>query len=130
MKNPGAGENKILLVEDEPVITQVCLRVLTSSGYQVDIASNGTIAIDMLAKGDYDLILIDIRTPVMNGKQLYEYIRERHPRLTNRAVFTTGDVMSSEIQQFLEQSGRPSLLKPFTPEELKAIVREALSQRY
>lgn len=128
MENPVAGAKKILIVEDEPAITQVCLRVLTSLGCQVDSASNGTIAKDMLEKGDYDLMLIDIRTPVMNGMQLYQYIKERHPRLTNRAIFTTGDVISNDIQQFLEQSGRPSLLKPFTPEELKAVVREALSQ--
>ena len=128
MKNPGAGAEKILIVEDEPVITQVCLRVLTSLGYQVDVASNGTIAKDILVEGDYDLIIVDIRTPIMNGRQLYEHIEERHPTLTNKIIFTTGDVINSEIQHFLGQSGRPCLLKPFNPEELKAIVKEALSQ--
>ena len=128
MKNPGAGAEKILLVEDEPVITQVCLRVLTSLGYQVDVASNGTIAKDILVEGDYDLVIIDIRTPIMDGRQLYEHIEERYPALTNKIIFTTGDVISSEIQHFLGQSGRPCLLKPFNPEELKAVVKEALSQ--
>ena len=51
---------------------------------------------------DYDLLSIDVRTPVMNGKQLYEYIKDRCSKLINRVVFTTGDVISSETQIFIE----------------------------
>ena len=94
----------------------------------MDIAPNGTIAEDMLTEEDYDLLLIDIRTPVMNGKQLHQYINDRYPKLINRVVFTTGDVMNSETQNFIEQSGRPFLPKPFTPDDLKAVVKETLIQ--
>lgn len=51
---------------------------------------------EMLMEEDYDLLSIDVRTPVMNGKQLYEYIKDRCPKLINRVVFTTGDVISGE----------------------------------
>jgi len=128
MKNSSAEVKKILVVEDEPAITQVCLRALTGEGFEVDIAVNGEIAQDMLGGKDYDLCLIDIRTPVMNGMQLYQCIQERHPKLIDRVMFTTGDVMDGDTQSFLEQTGRPFLPKPFTPDELRTIVRETLRQ--
>lgn len=67
---------------------------------------------------DYDLLSIDVRTPVMNGKQLYEYIKDRCPKLINRVVFTTGDVISGETQIFIEQGSWPLLPKPFTLDKL------------
>lgn len=94
----------------------------------MDIAVNGDVAQDMLGKKDYDLCLIDIRTPVMNGKRLYQVIIGKHPELTNGVIFTTGDVADVYIQRFLELTRRPYLLKPFTPDQLKTIVTEALRQ--
>ncbi len=128
MKNSGASPKRILVVEDEPGINQVCLRVLTSEGFEVDIAVNGEVAQEMLGEKDYDLCLIDIRTPIMNGKQLYQCIQEKHPELIDGVVLTTGDVMGGDTQSFLEQSGRPFLPKPFAPDQLKIIVRETLRQ--
>jgi len=119
---------RILLVEDETNIRQVCQRTLTSQGYQVDFAQNGVAAESLLMKADYDLLLVDIKTPVMDGKQLYDYIQKRHPTLAGRVIFTTGDVISSDTQSFLERTGRPFLLKPFSPDELNALVRKSLGQ--
>ena len=128
MKNSRTGLKRILVVEDEPTISQVCLRVLTGEGFEVDIAVNGDIAQDMLGRKGYDLCLIDIRTPVMNGKELYQVIIEKHPGLANRVIFATGDVLDGYTQRFLELTGKPFLAKPFTPDELKTIVRETLRQ--
>jgi len=128
MKNPAAGAKRILLVEDEPAISQVCRRVLASEGFEMDTAVNGVEAEDKLREKDYNLIIIDIRTPVMNGKELYQYISEKYPKLVERVIFTTGDVLAEETKGFLEQRGRPFLPKPFTPDNLKAIVKETLRQ--
>ena len=128
MKNFSGGAKRILVVEDEPAINAVCRRVLTSEGFEVDIAVNGKVAQDMLEEKQYDLCLIDIRTPVMNGKELYQWLQEKHPQLAGRVLFTTGDVMSGDTQSFLEQIARPFLPKPFTSSELKAMVREALKE--
>lgn len=128
MKSSGAGLKRILVVEDEPVICQICRRVLTSEGFEVDVAVDGKVAEGMLGEKDYHLCLIDIRTPVMDGKQLYQVIIGKHPKLVNRVIFTTGDVLSDDTQSFVEQTGMPFLLKPFTPDELTAIVRETLSR--
>lgn len=121
-------KKRILVVEDEPVISSVCLRVLTDEGFEVDGAVNGRMAEDMIEKSTYDLCLIDIRTPVMNGKELFQYINAAHPELINGVVFTTGDMIDGDTQTFLKETGRLFLPKPFSPEELRTIVREALRQ--
>jgi DNA-binding response OmpR family regulator len=128
MSSSSVTKGKILAVEDEPGIRQVCHRALTSQGYRVDFAGNGVAAESMLMKQDYDLLLVDIKTPVMDGKQLYHYIEDRYPELVNRVIFTTGDVISNDTQDFLKQTGRPFLLKPFSPDELRALIRETLGR--
>jgi len=124
----GGGTKSILVVEDEPKIGEVCYRVLTGEGFVVDIAVNGSLGKDMLEKKEYDLIIVDIVTPVMDGKQLYHFIAEKHPHLAKRVVFTTGDVLGSDTKSFIEKGGQPFLLKPFTPSELVSVVRKTLCQ--
>ena len=126
MKNSNTKAVRVLVVEDEPVISRVCSQTLRGEGCRVDIVANGSLAEGMLEEKKYDLVLIDIRTPVMNGKQLYQSILERHPEVVSGVIFTTGDMLSGDTKSFLEQSGRLFLPKPFTPDELKNIAREAL----
>ena len=128
MKSPDTSAKKILVVEDEPGISNLCQRILTSEGFEVDIAVNGKVAQDMIEEKQYDLCLIDIRTPEMNGEELYHWLEERHPHLTSRGIFTTGDVMGGDTTRFVEQTARPFLLKPFASEELKAVIQKALKR--
>ena len=128
MKTPATNVKRILVAEDEPAITQLCLRVLTGEGFEVDIAVNGKVAQDMIEEKQYDLFLFDIKLPVMTGKELHQWLKEKHPQLVNRVIFTTGDVMVGDTHMFMEQAARPFLPKPFTPDELRTIVRETLEQ--
>ena len=128
MKNLSAGAKRILVVEDELGISNVCRRVLTSEGFEVDIAVNGKVAQDMLQEKQYDLCLFDIKTPTMDGKELYQWLKEKYPQLASRVIFTTGDMMGGDTQSFLEQAARPFLPKPFTPAQLKAIMRDTLKE--
>jgi len=127
MKNSNVGVKRAVVVEDEPAISKLCQLVLVSEGLEVDIAINGEVALGMIEEKQYDLCLIDIRAPVMNGKELYLWLEEKHPQLANSVIFTTGDAMGEDTQSFLEQASRPFLPKPFPPAELKTIVREVLS---
>jgi len=106
----------------------MCRRVLTKEGFEVDIAVNGRLAQDMIEERQYHICLIDIRTPKMNGTELYQWLQKKYPRLANQVVFTTGNVLDEKTMPFIEQSGRPFLSKPFTPDELIAVVDEALKQ--
>ncbi len=128
MNNFSVGTKRVLVVEDEPVISEACRRILTGEGFEVDIAVNGRVAQDILEEKQYDLCLLDIRTPEMNGIELYQWLKEKYPQQAERVIFTTGDVMGGDTITFIEQTGRPYLPKPFTPDELKATVREALRQ--
>lgn len=120
------GVKRILVVEDEPAISDLCRRLLAGEGFEVDIAINGKAAQDMIGeRDDYDLYLIDIRTPEMTGPELYEWLKAKHPQMASRVIFTSGDVMRGDTGAFLERAGRPFLPKPFRPDELKAIVAEA-----
>ncbi|MBM2832154.1 MAG: DNA-binding heavy metal response regulator [Dehalococcoidia bacterium] len=118
----GKGRS-ILVVEDEPAISEVCVRTLIGEGFQVKVVSNGNAALDVLAEKEYDLCLIDLRTPEMDGVELYARLKQQHPGMVDRVIFTTGDVLSDNIKTFLETAGRPCLPKPFTPDELRIIVR-------
>jgi len=128
MNTSGRITKRILIVEDEPSIGIMCQRVLTREGFEVDIAVNGTLAQEMIEKKQYHIYLIDIRTPKMNGAALYQWLQKNHPQVANLVIFTTGSVIDEKTTAFIEQSGRPFLPKPFTPDELTAIVKETLKQ--
>ena len=125
MESSSADVKSILVVEDEPAIRDICQRVLSSEGFEVDTAINGKVAQDMMGKKQYGLFLMDIRTPEINGKELYQWLQEKHPQLESRVIFTTGSVIGEDTMTFIEQTGRPFLPKPFTPDELRAIVIKA-----
>jgi DNA-binding response OmpR family regulator len=125
MKNRTRSK-RVLVVEDEPTIGRVCSEALTGEGFEVDIAANGSIAERMIDEKKYDVLVIDVRTPVMNGKELYQWINKRHSELADRVIFTTGELLGSATEKFVEQSRRPFLPKPFTPDILKATVKEVI----
>ncbi len=126
MKTPERNTKRVLVTEDESSISAVCRRVLTGEGFEVDIAVNGKVAQDMIDEKQYDICLLDIKLPQITGKELYQWLEEKHPQLASRVIFTTGDVMDGETRIFLERTSRPLLTKPFTPAELKSIVTETL----
>ena len=127
MKIPESDVMRALIVEDEPAICELCRRVLAGEGFEVDIAVNGKIAQDLIKGNQHDLYLLDIRMPVMTGKELYQWLEENHPLLISKVIFTTGSVISGDTQLFMEQTGRPRLPKPFIATELITIVRKTLT---
>lgn len=88
----------------------------------MDIALNGLIAKDMADKNVYDLYLSDIRTPEVSGIEFYHCLEKEHPQLVSRVIFTTGDVLNTEVRAFLKRFKGPFLSKPFTPEQLRKAV--------
>jgi len=128
MEKSSGSVNRILVVEDEPAICDLFRRVLSGEGFEVDTAVNGKVAQDMIGEKQYDLFLMDIRLPLVNGIELYRWLQNKHPQLASHVIFTTGSVIDQEDTTFIEQSGRPLLPKPFTPDELKAIVRETMKE--
>lgn len=128
MKGYGATGKRILVVDDEPIICEVFLKVLGREGYEVEIAENGREGENKLKEKDYDLIIVDMRTPVMDGRQLYRRIGEIHPEMIERIIITSGDTMCDDIQGFLDKTGAKFLPKPFTSGELKEAVEKAFNK--
>ncbi len=118
----------VLVVEDEPEISLVCSKILTSKSLKVDIAHDGEMAEEMLKRKDYDLCLIDLGTLMKSDKQLCQYMNEKYPKLLKGAVFTAGGVLTGDSKHFMGQTTRLFLHKPFAPEWLKEIVIKALKQ--
>jgi two-component system NtrC family sensor kinase len=113
---------RILVVDDEPEIAATLAEMLQDAGHWVETAENGRQALDRLSAGAFDLILSDLRMPVMDGPEFYRALRVRHPALLGRIAFITGDTLSSQIKEFLASTGVPSIDKPFTIEAVRGLV--------
>jgi CheY-like chemotaxis protein len=113
------ARRKILIVDDTPGIRHTLHHILTSEGCDVDTAANGAVAQGMLSKQEYDLLLIDIRMPVMNGIELCQYIEQEHPEYTGKVILMSAD-MDADTQHFLREGKRRFLPKGFTFKELSA----------
>ena len=119
------GAGTVLLVEDEPQIRAIACRVLTSLGYQVIEAAHGTEALAVLEARQVapDVLLTDIVMPQMNGWELAERVRVRHPGLA--VVYMSG---YSQDMDRLEGDGLSRFVaKPFSAETLSVAVREAVA---
>lgn len=124
MTQSNIRKKRILVVEDELVLGKLCVRILNLEGYDVDLAANGKTAQAMVENKDYDICLSDIRTPGMNGMDLYKYLLETQPSLAEKTLFMTGDIMNKSITTFLKENKVSYILKPFTHAELNAAINE------
>jgi len=120
-------KRKILIVDDEPSISRICARVLNAEGYDVSAMDSGKTTLSLLMEHHYDVYLSDIRMPDMNGMDLYRQIVRKNPSYNGKAIFSIGDTLRKFIQSFLMEINRPVLPKPFTPDELRSIVRKTLA---
>jgi CheY-like chemotaxis protein len=103
----------ILLVDDEKHIVDALAYLLRTAGYRIDVASNGQEALDKVSRADYDLIISDVRMPVMDGEAFYHRLRASRPSLSRRIVFCTAYMDNPATQRFLRDSGVPVIPKPF-----------------
>jgi two-component system NtrC family sensor kinase len=121
-----AGKKRILVIEDEPTVGLLCRRVLSVNGFEVDVVTNGIDAKKVTGDKDYALCISDVRLPGMTGIELYEHWKATKNPIAERLVFITGDTMNNYIRDFLKETDRPSVMKPFEPEELVEAVRKVL----
>ena len=116
-----AGAEKVLIVEDEEIITTLIKGVLESRGYGVDLASNGEDALLMIDRESYIFIVCDIKMPQMDGKEFYQRVKQLNSALASKILFMTGDP-SKDTLDFIEGTGNGYLAKPFKIEEFMAAV--------
>jgi CheY-like chemotaxis protein len=122
------GGRVVLIIDDEPEILELLVDVLRSDGHETETASSGASAMEKLRERTFDLVLSDVRMPELDGAGLYRELERIDPNLTSRFVFMTGDSLSAETRQFIERVGALSLSKPFSPDEVRRVVRRALER--
>ncbi len=116
---------KILIVEDEKAISDLICMNLTDAGYQCTCAMDGMTACDLLVEHTYDLVLLDIMLPEVDGYELLEYIRP----LEIPVIFITAKAALKDRVKGLESGAEDYIVKPFEIVELLARVKVVL-RRY
>ena len=112
----------ILVVDDEPHILHYMRATLESWGHQVELASDGTEAVERALVTPFDVIICDLRMPRLGGREMYNNLARAHPHIARKVIFATGDTVRGDTLQFLETLGRPFLHKPFTLGELRTVL--------
>ena len=109
---------KILIAEDEKPIANLIKLSLTKAGYLCDCAENGAIAADMIEKYAYDLVLLDVMMPEVDGYELMDYIRP----LEIPVIFITAKGTIEDRVKGLKMGAEDYMVKPFAVAELLARV--------
>lgn len=116
---------KLLLTEDDKVNQMVICRILKDRGYSIDTASNGLEAVNMCEKNPYDVILMDIQMPVMDGIEATKRIREKNKHTPIIAI--TAYALNGDRERFLAQGMDGYVSKPISVEELLSTIERCLS---
>jgi two-component system NtrC family sensor kinase len=119
---------RVLVVDDEVELGQTLADILMPDGHQVTLAEHGKKALEALKQRDYDLIISDLRMPVMDGPSLYRELEKSMPRYTERMMFVTGDTMSIPVREFLSSYALEVIEKPYSPEEVRRAIVMHLRQ--
>lgn len=125
-----AGPKSVLVVDDQPSIAKLLFEILNKRlGYETETAGTGEEAIDKLSRRDYDVILLDIRMPMLNGKDLFQLLKSMDENIPSRVIFCTGDSFNPETQAFLEQHKNLCLSKPFGLRDVELVLEEFFKRR-
>jgi PAS domain S-box-containing protein len=119
---------RVLIVEDEEEIARTLVEILDGHGHACEVAADGRQALSRIAAGGFDLVVSDVRMPVLDGPGLYEALRHRQPEMMRRVLFITGDTLSPEVQSFLTRSCAPCLEKPFLPDDVIRVMAQVLKR--
>lgn len=118
--------SKVLIVEDEIAISDLIKIELESKGYKCDVANDGEIGADYIEKNNYDLLLLDIMLPNVDGYELLEYNKKTKQIPT---IFITAKSQTKDKIKGLNEGADDYIIKPFEMGELIARI-EAVLRRY
>lgn len=117
--------SKLLLLEDDPSLSKTLIKYLTKQGYELDWAKNGEEAIDLSYDNRYDLYLLDINVPLLNGIDLLKALRDADDHTPAIIISALRDVTS--VTQSFIAGADDYVKKPFDPEELLIRIRAKTS---
>jgi CheY-like chemotaxis protein len=120
------GKARILFVEDDPAAQKLYRAYLVNDGYEVIVASSGLEGVEATEKQDFDLVVMDLNMPGLDGWMAMSLIRARRPHLQT-VILTAGS--GNDLEAQAKNAGAAAFLtKPCTPEALSRAVAVALSK--
>jgi DNA-binding response OmpR family regulator len=131
--NPGlinakaAEMERILVVEDDHAVQKALRRLFETEGFHIEIASDGQSAVEAFRKAPPAVIVLDLRLPLMSGRDVCREIKQQDPSLPIIVLSAASDVSDKVL--LLELGADDYVTKPFSPRELLARVRAALRRR-
>jgi PAS domain S-box-containing protein len=117
---------RVLLVDDDLINREVALVVLGEIGWQIDVAVNGQEAVDLVIANNYQLILMDMQMPVMNGLEATEKIRQMPSRKNVRVLAMTANAFTEDREACLKAGMDAFITKPVDPDKLFEVMLNLL----
>jgi len=117
-------KSKILIVDDEPNMRLTLFDILTDEGYDVDLAEDGETAVRMCQEQQYDIILLDVRMPGINGVEAFRQIRQHNQQV--RVIMMSAFVIDDLKKMALDEGAIAYLDKPLDVDTVIRLVDEAL----
>ncbi|MEW5766494.1 MAG: response regulator [bacterium] len=119
---------KILIVDDEPDLGEILKDTLEIKGYEVDVVLDGYQAMAQIKKTHYDLTLMDVRLPGLNGVETFLRIKEIDPLV--KVIMMTGFAMEDLIEEALKQGAYACLNKPFDLGKTIKLIEKAIYENH
>jgi DNA-binding NtrC family response regulator len=119
-------KGRILLVDDEEIVLRSCRRIL-GDAYDIDTAGDGLAALAMVNEKDYDVLVLDIKMPKMDGIEVLRRVKEARPDID--VIMVTGLHEITTAVKAMKLGALDYLPKPFEPEELEMTVARAFDRR-
>jgi len=118
---------RVLLIDDEPDVIELCQRALEQEGFEVKGALNGEEGLRLFSEGDFDLILLDVKLPDRDGLDVLSTVQEMDPEMA--VIIVSGYGTMEMAIRALKLGAQDFLLKPFTPKELVTSMQKVLERR-
>jgi len=120
---------RILLAEDNKVNQKVVTMMLARLGYRADLAGNGFQVLEALEKGTYDLVLMDVQMPEMDGIEATQLLREKLAGDCPYICALTAEALEGDRDRLIGIGFDDYLSKPLSPEKLRAVLQEVALKR-
>ena len=118
---------RILIADDEEIVIRSCLRILDGDDFQVEAVQDGREALRKIEENPYDVMILDIMMPNMDGLEVLRRVKETHPNMD--VIMITGLSQIDTAVQAMKLGAFDYISKPFEPDELKLVVQRALERR-
>jgi DNA-binding NtrC family response regulator len=120
------NQGKVLVIDDEDIVLTSCHRALTPVGYEVRMAKRGMDGLKMLRNEPFDIVLVDIKMPDMDGIEVLRRIKEEWPDMP--VVIITGFSTIDAAVFTIKLGAYDYIEKPFSPERIVSTIKKALGQ--